>query len=314
MLSGTVECPDVCDPQHANTYPRTHKLLLACAKALQCLASVHAYATILGDIAVARKEADTPDKDLAKVQLTKPPHACIVRDLKSDGGRFWGCIAKHDQDVGTYGSGVCIHNDVIKALEGANDPYVVAAASTLVCVTYAHELMHAIHHIVFPQFRLETTPPSIGTDGESGKALEEKLFGGCVEVTWLSHDRVGDFAAIERLTVRSRHHHGLRFLTLKHMNDFLIDINAGEIMPLPVQAMKTTEEAIPPMVSTRGLAIVQAPSPRIASGIAFGPDAVSWRAGADRLPYILPIYHDGRRNWTDSECGAGQDENVGGPH
>ncbi|KAJ7074227.1 hypothetical protein C8F01DRAFT_1099704 [Mycena amicta] len=305
MISGTVKCPDVCDPKHANTYPRTHKLLNACAKALQCLRSSVAYNSILVDIAVERNLTDTPDRRLAEAELAKPPHVSIVKDLKNDGARLWGCIAENDP---VYGSEICMNEDLVTALELTQVcpqiPYVID--SLIVSLQDPYLTSAAIHRVVFPQFQLEMTPPRIGQTGEPngnpGKALEDKLFGGSVEVTWLSCDHIGDFTGVERITIRlPRYVNALRFLTLDNMNDFLHAIYAGEIVPLPIRAMKTAEEAMPPMVSTRGLAIVQALSPPIASGITFGPDALSWRAGADRLPYILPIYHDGRPNWTDLE-------------
>ncbi|KAJ7074228.1 hypothetical protein C8F01DRAFT_13088 [Mycena amicta] len=303
MLSGTVECPNVCDPQHANTYPLTHKLLLACAKALQCPAGVHAYATILGDIAIERGLA-TPGPRLMEAQLAQPPQVRLVKDLKNAGERLWGCIAKDDQDVAIYGAGICLNSDMTTALESTKDPFVIAAASTLICVTYAHERMHTVHHAIYPQFRLDTTPPSIGgrpgePNGESGLDLEEKLFRGTVEVTWRSRDRIGDFAEIERITARSRY--SLHCLTLDKMDEFLRHLYDGEISAFPLHTMPKVPEAIPPMVSTRGLAIVQPPNPSIGLDITLGPDAVTCRVGADRLPYILPIYHDGRPNWTDLE-------------
>lgn len=72
----------------------------------------------------------------------------------------------------------------------------------MLSVTFAHERMHLLNHVFFPNFRLQNTPPGIG-DGESGWALEEELFGGHVRITWSSAAKIGVMDAIERVTLKT---------------------------------------------------------------------------------------------------------------
>ncbi|KAJ7182767.1 hypothetical protein C8R43DRAFT_12920 [Mycena crocata] len=306
MLTGTPKCADVCAPEHATTYPRTHRLLHACAKALECRRSAHAYTSILGEIAVER-EIDTPNKEPVQEELGKEPHVRLVWNLRCNGTRIWGCIAKDERDVAVVGAGICLNADMVHALESVTSPFLVDVCSLLICVTYAHEKMHAVHHALYPEYYLETTPDSYGTEsdgpqGESGNGLEARLFGGNVEITWPDRVRVGFFDTIVRLTVRASS--GLYIMTHEDVKAFLAAIHAGDIKPLRIADMKKAEEAMLPTVGTRGMssAIVEAPTPGVGFGITLGPKEVSLRVGADRAPYCLPIYHGARQE--DRECGT----------
>jgi hypothetical protein len=62
------------------------------------------------------------------------------------------------------------------------------------------------------------TPPTLGNLGESGWVLEERLFGGLVDVTWLSAAAAWDFEKLERTTIRvgrmklEDHNNGLLYI------------------------------------------------------------------------------------------------------
>lgn len=70
----------------------------------------------------------------------------------------------------------------------------------MICAVFIHETMHRLRHHFLP---LETTPPGLLDDkgSESGWALEARLLGGIVSVTWPSHS-VGDYKKVTMLTVR----------------------------------------------------------------------------------------------------------------
>lgn len=50
-------------------------------------------------------------------ELRQDPEVRLLGDLKADGERLWGCTAEDDADIGKFGPGICLNEDVAKALE-----------------------------------------------------------------------------------------------------------------------------------------------------------------------------------------------------
>ncbi|KAF8208256.1 hypothetical protein K438DRAFT_1961757 [Mycena galopus ATCC 62051] len=255
-LTGSTLCTNLL--QAETLFPKSHALVHECARALErCSMS---YSSVLIDIYIKRDQQkikplpDASSLELLEMKkhLADRPPIRLVKDLKDEGIRIWGCIPESEDDVLRLGSDICLNSDMILALENTTDPWTEKVCKILICVTYAHELMHKIHHKLFPHQRLENMPPGVGTDhGESGWALENKIFGGITSVTWPS-DSIGDFSKVMDLTIEEK---GVRKkLTAHHLDIFFAGLAQGDICKLTSLTNEVVPDPSPPYVDGRGTA------------------------------------------------------------
>ncbi|KAJ7129264.1 hypothetical protein C8R44DRAFT_872554 [Mycena epipterygia] len=283
MLTGETECIDVCAPSAADAFPKTHVFLHAVANGLR-----------------NRADPSLPPVDLATdttartVQqwLQQVPDVRLVRKLQYGGNRLWGCVAK-SEDVTRFGCGVCINSDVASVLEATNNAYLENCCKLLLSITLAHETVHWLTDLIWPDHRLERTPPGVGSvEGfsESGWALENSLSGGHIRVTWRSSAHEGDFNAVERVTLK----------TDPNIAQYLAALDSGVFLDLSKFDAITVKVPIPPHISTRGPRRLPDPQPmtRIGLGlVSLQPGEVAAWVGADREPYTSLMYYGAEDNW-----------------
>ncbi|KAJ7472367.1 hypothetical protein B0H11DRAFT_2038754 [Mycena galericulata] len=127
VLTGIIQCVNVCDKKYSLRYPKSHTILLACARALANPNIAAIYFSLLVQIQAHRNTShehhDLVDLQEVLRQLARDPEVELVRDLGSGSGRLWGCVAKHAADTFKFGEGICLNEDIAQALE-----------STQVCV------------------------------------------------------------------------------------------------------------------------------------------------------------------------------------
>ncbi|KAJ7719087.1 hypothetical protein DFH07DRAFT_784723 [Mycena maculata] len=126
-LTGETECENVCPAivDENFKFPKTRGILLDTAKAMRRRTCILLFAITLNDIQLAHHRRDptyyVAFDSLAKVEawLQPLPEVRLVRDLKGDGHRIWGCVPQSENNNRIFGEAICINSDMAHALESA---------------------------------------------------------------------------------------------------------------------------------------------------------------------------------------------------
>ncbi|KAJ7681795.1 hypothetical protein B0H17DRAFT_1075718 [Mycena rosella] len=272
LMRGNLQCQDIFHPDGAAKFPRAAEILEAFSVALRTPVAAASYNMVILQIyaeRVANVPESRPDQfrrypqfdDIRKVLQMKPKVA-LVSDLQSpDGKRLWGCIPKDAKDISRYGdASILINADMAHALE-TTEPNTIThiTALMLLCVTFAHERMHELHHHFFPEWRLdsENTPPGVEPmtsdgQGESGWALETALLGGQIGVLWSQEAAEnGWFGKIHDITMLKPNNKAY-LLFGDQLRSFVQDVKSGTIpRRLNARTVVAAEDRPSWLVSTR---------------------------------------------------------------
>ncbi|KAJ7461524.1 hypothetical protein FB451DRAFT_484955 [Mycena latifolia] len=274
-LQGHLEYPNIFTSAHAQRFPKTSQILADCANALTGGIFADCFFLVLLDIVIQRRKARRESKsnvlqlsseDVRKhlSRVSQQPEVALVQGLKTEHGeQLWGCMPKDDTDVQNFGRTICINAELALALEASTPgEYTERACMFMICITYVHETMHALHHHFLPPSH-DSLPKEVSTTNEWGWALEAKLFGGTIGVVWpVEAAERGDFGAIDHLTLERRDLEKLpeKFLLAEDtIHQFLSELQSGNLRLPDLAELATVPAGDLPdgMVSTR-----QRPPPR----------------------------------------------------
>ncbi|KAJ7621267.1 hypothetical protein FB45DRAFT_138662 [Roridomyces roridus] len=208
-LTGIVLCKDICrDVNAQDLYPETVAVIQQTMTALRRSTKAHQrYANIINDIAEKRglDHFKFWRQEDVKKWFCPDVYISLVAGLKQEHeGWMWGCFPKSDVDRAKYGEGICLNGDIVQVLESKDTtPYLKDVCEIMLAITLAHEIMHLLNWLIFPEYRMERTPPGVG-NSESGFELEARLFGGHIQAVWEEKAHQGQVRKIRDLSFRKK--------------------------------------------------------------------------------------------------------------
>ncbi|KAJ7621266.1 hypothetical protein FB45DRAFT_138746 [Roridomyces roridus] len=163
----------------------------------------------------------------------------------------------------------------------------------MLSVTLAHEIMHLLDLLAFPEWRMKKTPPGVD-DEESGFKLEAGLCGGYIRVSWENEDDKDQMAKISHLTFRERFskEEDPDALLAEHVQEWFDKLAQGEIMEFSAFKDVTNTQIPVSMGRRRGPRNSSRSLPGGYTTYPLKPGQVSMLVGARRAPSNRPYTYE----------------------